>query len=154
MWQIARDSGTLDLNSSYAYLMMCRDFARTSRLAWVDGRPAGFVIAYRRPARPDCLFVWQVAVDAAHRGHGIAARLLDDLVESELRDPSEPVLTVETTITEDNLASRTLFRRFAERWDAPLYTSDLFVAADFPDDHDGEPLIEIGPLTAPRTDPA
>lgn len=27
IWRIARDSRTLDLNSSYSYLLWCRDFA-------------------------------------------------------------------------------------------------------------------------------
>ncbi|MGY5138554.1 diaminobutyrate acetyltransferase, partial [Streptomyces nigrescens] len=29
IWRIARDSKTLDLNSSYSYLLWCRDFAAT-----------------------------------------------------------------------------------------------------------------------------
>lgn len=27
LWRLARDSGTLDLNSAYSYLLWCRDFA-------------------------------------------------------------------------------------------------------------------------------
>ncbi|MCZ9340443.1 diaminobutyrate acetyltransferase, partial [Streptomyces sp. TRM76130] len=33
LWRIARDSKVLDLNSSYAYLLWCRDFAATSAVA-------------------------------------------------------------------------------------------------------------------------
>src|SRR5437879_5926964 len=36
IWRIARDSQTLDLNSSYSYLLWCRDFARTSVVARDD----------------------------------------------------------------------------------------------------------------------
>ncbi|WP_250445678.1 diaminobutyrate acetyltransferase [Actinotalea sp. C106] len=153
MWRIARDSGSLDLNSSYAYLLFCRDFSRTCRLATVDGESAGFVLGYRRPDRPDCLFVWQVAVDANHRGAGISSRLLDDLVTSELEPP---IRTVETTITDDNAASQALFAAFARRWGAELSTSTFITAEHFPDGHDGEPLYEIGPLDpgAPRAVPA
>lgn len=39
MWRIARDSGVLDLNSSYAYLLWCTDFPSTSAVARVDGEP-------------------------------------------------------------------------------------------------------------------
>ncbi|MFE3738731.1 diaminobutyrate acetyltransferase, partial [Streptomyces sp. NPDC059134] len=37
IWRIARDSEVLDLNSSYSYLLWCRDFAATS----VGGRGDG-----------------------------------------------------------------------------------------------------------------
>lgn len=144
MWEIARDSGALDLNSSYAYLLFCRDFARTCRVALVGDEVVGFVLGYRRPERPDCLFVWQVGVDERYRGRGISSRLLDDLVRS---DVEPPVRTVETTITDDNVASRALFGAFARRWNAGLMTSPLFDAADFPDGHEPEPLFEIGPLS-------
>ena len=43
LWEIARDSKVLDLNSSYAYLLWCRDFSATSIVAEVDGRVVGFV---------------------------------------------------------------------------------------------------------------
>lgn len=33
IWRIARDSGSLDLNSSYSYLLWCRDFADTTVVA-------------------------------------------------------------------------------------------------------------------------
>src|SRR5699024_6752755 len=110
MWRIARDSGTLDLNTSYAYLLMARDFAATTRLAVRDGEAVGFALGYLRPAAPETLFVWQVAVDESQRGQRLAARLLDAL----LADLSQ-VTRLETTITEDNAASQRLFASFAER---------------------------------------
>lgn len=143
MWRIARDSGVLDLNSSYAYLLFCRDFSRTCRVATVAGDTVGFVLGYRRPERPDCLFVWQVGVDERHRGRGISSRLLDDLVRS---DVEPPVRVVETTITDDNVASQALFAAFARRWGATVTTSPLIEAGDFPDGHEAEPLYEIGPI--------
>src|SRR5690625_98964 len=44
MWRLARDSGALDLNTSYAYLLFARDFADTCRVAVVDGEVVGFEI--------------------------------------------------------------------------------------------------------------
>ena len=79
MWRLARDSGNLDLNSSYAYLLWAYDFASTSVIASVDDQPAGFVSGYRRPEDPHTLMVWQVAVDESHRGRGIARTMLDHL---------------------------------------------------------------------------
>lgn len=144
MWRIARDSGSLDLNSSYAYMLYCRDFARTCRIAVVDGTVAGFILGNIPPERPDSLFVWQIAVDEQFQGQRLASRLLDDVVGDAV--DLDDVTTVETTITDDNAASQRLFLNFAKRWDAPVKKSPLFEEEHFPDGHDAEPLYEIGPL--------
>lgn len=142
MWRIARDSGTLDLNSSYAYLLYCRDFPATCRIAVADGEVVGFVLANVPPERPDRVFVWQIAVDERFRGHRIASRLLDDLAAS-----GDTARTIETTITDDNEASQRLFKDFARRWGkVPVKQSPLFEEDHFPDGHDAEPLYEIGPF--------
>lgn len=142
IWNVARASGTLDLNSSYAYLLMARDFAQTSRVALCDGSVVGFVIGYLRPSAPERLFVWQIAVDETMRGHRIAARMLDSL----LADLPE-VRTVETTITDDNEASQALFRSLATRHGAEHTIRPLFEVADFPDEgHEAELLHVIDGL--------
>src|SRR5205823_2377512 len=43
LWRIARDSAKLDLNSPYAYLLWCRDFAETSCVAREGDEAVGFV---------------------------------------------------------------------------------------------------------------
>ncbi|WP_026423025.1 diaminobutyrate acetyltransferase [Actinokineospora inagensis] len=143
LWRIARDSRTLDLNSSYAYLLWCRDFAATSAVARVAGRPVGFVIGFVRPEAPDTVVVWQIAVDDSQRGRGIAGSLLDHLLE---RLAPRGVRHLETTITADNAASIALFRALAQRHGALLRRGDLFAADHFPDDHAAEDLYRIGPL--------
>ncbi|MFD9119308.1 diaminobutyrate acetyltransferase [Streptomyces bottropensis] len=147
LWRIAGDSGALDLNSSYSYLLWCRDFADTSVVARDDsGEPVGFVTGYVRPERPDTLLVWQVAVDEAHRGLGLAAALLDGLTERVAR--RHPLTTVETTITPGNTASERLFAGFAARHGADIERTVLFEAGDFPDGpHPPEMLHRIGPLS-------
>ncbi|KUM81828.1 diaminobutyrate acetyltransferase [Streptomyces sp. ISL-22] len=147
LWRIARDSKALDLNSSYSYLLWCRDFAGTSAVARDErGEPVGFVTGYVRPERPHTLLVWQVAVDGAYRGRGIAARLLDGLVA---RVGGEYGITsVETTITPGNTASERLFGSFAERHGARVEREVLFDTGLFPDGpHDPEVLYRIGPLS-------
>lgn len=143
MWQLAVDSVTLDVNSPYAYLLWCRDFAATSVIAEIAGSPAGFVTGYRRPDQPATLMVWQVAVDAAHRGAGIAARMVDHLIRGGL---SEGLTHLETSITPDNTASRRLFAGLARRWGAGLQRGELFSAELFSDAHLAEELFRIGPL--------
>ncbi|MGV9561769.1 diaminobutyrate acetyltransferase [Streptomyces sp. NPDC003480] len=148
LWRIARDSGQLDLNSSYSYLLWCRDFAGTSAVArsGPDGRPVGFVTAYLRPDRPHTLLVWQVAVDADQRGRGLAARLLDELTARVAAEHG--VTAIETTITPGNTASERLFTSYAERHGAALEREVLFETGQFPDGpHDPEVLYRIGPLS-------
>ncbi|MEV2217334.1 diaminobutyrate acetyltransferase [Streptomyces sp. NPDC050997] len=147
LWRMARDSKVLDLNSSYSYLLWCRDFAATSAVARDEhGAPVGFVTAYVRPDRPDTLLVWQVAVNESHRGRGLAAALLDGLVARTAAERG--LTTVETTITPDNTASERLFTSFAERHGARLEREVLFETGVFPDGpHDPEVLYRIGPLS-------
>ncbi|MEU3944776.1 diaminobutyrate acetyltransferase [Streptomyces sp. NPDC029526] len=146
LWRIARDSKVLDLNSSYSYLLWCRDFAATSAVARDDdGEPIGFITGYVRPDSPHTLLVWQVAVDGTHRGRGLAAAMLDSLAARTAAERG--VTTVETTITPGNTASERLFTAFAERHGAPLEREVLFEAGQFPDGpHDPEVLYRIGPL--------
>jgi L-2,4-diaminobutyric acid acetyltransferase len=143
LWRLAKDSATLDANSPYAYLLWCRDFAATSVIALVGGHPAGYITGYRRPEQPGTVMVWQVAVDAAHRGAGLASRMIDHLVQRLLPDG---VTHLETSITPDNEASRRLFGAFARRWAAPTERSKLFSAGLFPDAHQSEELFRFGPL--------
>lgn len=142
MWRVAKDSQTLDLNTSYAYLLWARDFATTSVVAVRDDAVVGFVSGYIRPDAPHTLMVWQVAVDADQRGHGLAGRMLDHLA-----DTVPGMTSLETTITDDNAASRALFGAFARKRDASHEEIDLFVSEHFPDEgHDPEVLHRIGPF--------
>ncbi|MFI8951298.1 diaminobutyrate acetyltransferase [Streptomyces sp. NPDC053750] len=149
LWRIARDSKVLDLNSSYSYLLWCRDFAATSAVAR-DGHgvPVGFVTGYVRPDRPDTLLVWQVAVDEAYRGRRLAASLLDGLAARTVAESG--TTTVETTISPDNTASQRLFTSFAARHNARLEREVLFDTDLFPEgSHEPEVLYRIGPLSVP-----
>lgn len=143
LWRIARDSGSLDLNSSYAYLLWCKDFADTSVVARERGDVVGFVTGYLRPAARDTLLVWQVAVSASHRGAGLAAMMLDRLLD---RLVPGGVRYLETTVTEDNAASNRMFRSLAGRRSAGVERTELFAPADFPDDHAAEFRYRIGPI--------
>ena len=145
IWAIARDSKTLDLNSSYSYLLWCRDFAGTSVVArGGDGRPVGFVTGYIRPERPRTLVVWQVAVDIRHRGRGLASAMLDGLTR---RLAPRGIREVETTITPRNEASHRLFTSYGKRHGARITTRVLFDQGLFPDGHESEVLYRIGPLS-------
>jgi L-2,4-diaminobutyric acid acetyltransferase len=153
IWRLAHATPVLDANSAYAYVLWCRDFAATSIVATVEGLGAdgdapglaGFVTGFRRPAAPDTLFVWQVAVDERMRRRGIAARLLTELVE---RIRPHGVERVEATVAPSNVESQALFRTVAARVGAPCAypTPGGFDVDDLADGHEAEPLLVIGPL--------
>ncbi|RVW00239.1 diaminobutyrate acetyltransferase [Rhodococcus xishaensis] len=143
IWEIAGRSGELDLNSSYSYLMWCRDHWETSIVAELDGRTVGFVTGYIRPTAPLTLFVWQVAVDAEYRGRGIGLAMLGGLVD-RLRGRSINML--ETTITRDNAGSIAMFSALARSRGADIGRRPLFESEDFPDGHAAEELYTIGPF--------
>ena len=141
LWRLAAATGVLDVNSRYAYLLWCRDFAATSVVARRDGDVLGFVTGFRRPEEPSTLVVWQVAVDAAARGQGVAAAMLDALF-----DQVPEVDHLEATVTPDNIGSAALFGRFAERRGAPVRRSELFGAELLGAGHEPEILFRIGPV--------
>ncbi|MFF9689817.1 diaminobutyrate acetyltransferase [Streptomyces sp. NPDC014623] len=147
-WRIARDSRVLDVNSSYSYVLWCRDFAATSVVARGEGGEAvAFATGYIRPELPGTLVIWQIAVDRDRRGRGLAGAMLDHLA-ARLR--SQGVLEhLETTISAENEASHRLFLSFAERHGAQLERELLFPARLFPDAHESEHLYRIGPLAQP-----
>lgn len=152
LWRVARDTGVLDLNSPYAYLMACAHFGDTCVVAELEGRVVGFITGYRLPRRPEVIFVWQVGVDASARGRGIAGGMLDALVDLEA---CAGVTHMETTVTPSNRPSQALFRSFARRRGAevtvrPFFSEDLFPGTG----HEAEELYRIGPLgpAAPRQD--
>lgn len=140
-WHLAEATGTLDVNSRYAYLLWCRDFAATSVVARRDGEVVGFVTGFRRPEELSTLVVWQVAVDAAARGQGVAAAMLDALFDRVV-----DVDHLEATVTPDNTGSIALFSRFAARRSAQLSRGELFGAELLGSGHEPEILFRIGPV--------
>lgn len=148
IWRLVRDTGVLDLNSPYAYLLLCRRFADTCVVAERDGAIVGFVLGFVPPDDPAVIFVWQVGVDAAARGLGIAGRLLSAFVRLPA---AREARWLETTVTPDNEASSALFGSFArahgaEREIRPYFSADLFPGSG----HEAEELHRIGPLPVGR----
>lgn len=137
-------SPPLDVNSAYCNLLQCTDFAPTCVLAEREGAPVGWLSAYRPPAAPECLFVWQIAVAADARGQGLAGRMLDALLA---RPAAAGASALTTTITSDNAGSWALFEAFARRHGAALERTPRFQReAHFGGAHDTEWEARIAPL--------
>lgn len=150
IWRLVRRSGTLDVNSPYAYLLLCRHHADTCLVAEHEGRIVGFVTALRPPASPEVVFVWQIGVDDQYRQHRVGRRLLSGLI-----DCCPDARFLECTVAPDNAPSLALFRGLAARYGASLDISPGFAAEDFPLEavHEREDLLRIGPLTQTLEEP-
>ncbi len=145
---LIRSCPPLDLNSSYNYFLLCSHFAETCVVGEREGEIACFLSAYRLPSRPDCLFVWQVAVSDALRGHGMAGKMLEELLS---RESCEGVRLIETTVSPSNRASRRVFERFAEQRNAAWH-EEIFIGREMfgAEQHEEEVLFRIGPPLNPK----
>ena len=139
----------LDLNSPYAYMLLCTHFADTCGVAEREGSLLGFVSAYRKPNDDSVLFVWQVAVSPRGRGQGVGKRLLEEITG---RPEHVAVGYLEATISPSNHASWALFESFAKKRGARCAIQTLFRETDFGGhEHEEERLLRIGPLEPPRS---
>lgn len=144
--QLVQDSGVLDANSTYAYLLVCRDFAETSAVACLEGELAGFVSAYAPPQQPETLFVWQIAVSSQHQRQGLALRMLKHVL---LRPALRGVRQVEATIAPSNAPSRKLFRSLSSALGTEFQERPGFQPEDFGGEaHEAEPRIVVGPISS------
>jgi L-2,4-diaminobutyric acid acetyltransferase len=148
MHRLAAATNVLDVNSTYAYLLCATDFADTAIVAEEGGELRGFITGYHPPARPEVLFVWQVAVAPHAQGGGLATAMLDALVSRVRQGRHGHPLTVETTVAPGNQPSRALFGAFARRHGVPITSLPHFDADLLGADHDDEPMLRIGPITA------
>ena len=145
--QLVERCPPLDTNSVYCNLLQCTDFSATSIAAENDdGELVGFISGYCPPARPDTLFIWQVAVDDRMRGQGLALSMLLELIS---RTANHGVRWLETTISPGNTASEALFAKAFRRLELEPQTRTLFSReTHFDGKHDDETLYRAGPFTS------
>lgn len=141
MWEITRDSGVLDLNSSYAYVLWGAEFAGSSVVVESEGRVVGFVTGFFPQSEPDTIFVWQVGVDADQRGKGLAARMLHALFD---RTADRGVVRMRTTISPDNEASQRTFGAVARDRGLDFGSEDYLAAELMGEGHEPEDLYTLG----------
>jgi L-2,4-diaminobutyric acid acetyltransferase len=134
----------LDLNSTYAYLLLCHHFAGTCVVCLYKDDPVGFVSAYIPPQASTTIFVWQVAVHPDHRGRALGGAMLEELLaRPALRDVS----VLETTVSPSNAASTSMFKKLARAMDAQISERTLFRPQHFDgENHEEEVLLRISPL--------
>ncbi|GAA3409367.1 diaminobutyrate acetyltransferase [Paenibacillus hodogayensis] len=143
VWRLVKESGALDANSAYCYMLLFLHFAETCLIAEREGRIQGFVTAYVPPTDSRALFVWQIAVAPEARGRGVAKALLRRLLELPAGRRAE---RLEATVSPNNALSRRLFEALARDRGAPCETiaGEGFAAEAFPEQgHEAEPLLRI-----------
>jgi L-2,4-diaminobutyric acid acetyltransferase len=143
IWSLVKRTGILDLNSSYAYVMVCDFFGATCVVAEEGDAVVGFVTGFVEPDAPARVFLWQVGVAPEVQRCGLGRRLVDAFV----RTPgAQHTRFLETTIAPSNEPSKALFHAFARRHRAAVERFEQYPAALFPNGHEAEELYRIGPL--------
>lgn len=147
---LVRSTGVLEPNTTYAYVILSHHFATTSAVAECRGKVVGCLLGYRLPARPTCLFVWQIGTAETHRRLGIGRQLLQEL---QGRPALADVTHVEFTVASTNAPSLALFQSWARDMNADLravgqFSSELFSSTENACEagHEDEELYRIGPL--------
>jgi len=144
VWKLIKETGVLDLNSSYSYLMWCSYFNDTSIIIESNEKVVGFVSGFVKPSSPNRLFIWQVAVAESERGKGFASKMLHHLLK---RNSCEGIEYIETTISPSNIASQKLFQGLARDLKTDIKVSECFSTNDFPEKgHEDELMHQIGPF--------
>lgn len=141
IWELIRACTPLDENSMYCNLLQCEHFRETCVVAELDGKIVGWVSGYVLPDDPGTLFVWQVAVSPDARGCGLGTLMLEHLAS---RNVCRDVVRLQTTITADNAASWSLFKRFAGARGAQTRVQAYFTQAlHFRERHKTEHMLTI-----------
>lgn len=143
LYRLAKSAGGLDVNSEYAYLLLGMHFSNTCVIAEKNDEPLGFVSAYILPEHPDTLFIWQIAIDQAHRKRGLATAMLKDIIG---RDICRSVHHLQASITPSNSASQNLFASLARDLGSEIKRLSFFNAELFSENHEEEFLVHIGPF--------
>lgn len=135
--RLIKNSKPLDLNSEYLYLLQSTYFSDTCMVAKKNEIVVGFVSGFILPKDKDIFFVWQIAVDNATRGHGIAIKMLKKLFNSP---GLAHIKCIHTTISPSNTASQKVFEKFADEFDFHKEISVFATKEDFEEAHEDELL--------------
>lgn len=150
MHRLVVESGVLEPNSCYAYLLLATHFSGSCRVARRDGDLLGFVAAYPLPEQPETLFVWQVGVAPGARRCGLARRLLSALL---IPGDFPETRFIEATVAPSNLASQRLFQSLAREAGVPCQRGEGFSPEDFGGvSHEAEELFRLGPFPSRKRD--
>ncbi|NLO21956.1 MAG: diaminobutyrate acetyltransferase [Syntrophomonadaceae bacterium] len=144
VWQLVKETRSLDLNSPYSYLILCKFFNKTCVVAEHNGQIVGFISGFNPPEKPDVLFIWQVAVAESQRKKGLGLRMLKTLLK---RPECKEVQFLELTVNPSNHPAISLYAKLARDMETSYTISECFSKDMFPaGNHEPELLYRIGPF--------
>jgi len=142
--KLVKECHPLEDNSVYAYLLLCAHFHKTCIVAKQHDQIVAFISAYVKPEQPNTLFIWQVAVKGNWRKHGLALKMIKQLLT---RPHLQKVKYIEATVTTSNRASKNLFMSIAKSYETRCETQVVFSKELFDGNaHEDEYLFRIGPI--------
>lgn len=140
IYNLVKETNVLDVNSEYLYLLQTTHFKDYCCVAFLEDKLVGFVSGYLIPDQQETLFIWQVAVDDAARGQGLAGKMLEELLQ---RDSAKNVSKIHTTISPSNNASQRLFEKLSQKHGVSFEKETMFEIKDFNNAHEDEVLYKI-----------
>ncbi len=143
VWRFVESGSGLESNSAYCYMLMFEHHPASCVVAEVDGELVGFVLGYRPPGIPSTVFVWQIGVSQAMRGKGLGLSLLHEIFA---RRANHDIYYLEATVSPGNDPSLRLFHALARTLETECQVSELFPQDMFPESHESENLLRIGPI--------
>ena len=143
---LVKNCPPLDLNSTYHYFIQSHYFSETCAIAVnEDDKVLGYVSGFINPKDHKTLFIWQVAISECSRGKSLATKLIHFILRHH------DIEFIETTITQDNKASQSLFKKISKDLETEITeVSFLDKSKHFSNQHDSEYLFRIGPLKIPK----
>lgn len=146
VYQLIKSCPPLDVNSKYAYFLLCDHFADSSiivRDTANSDKIVGFIGGYRKPNEPETLFVWQIAVSEECRGQKLSHMMLERLLQ--VHNPVT-IENVEATFTPSNKASYHFFNNFGTAKGGQVVVDDYLDESDFAEGsstHEAEKRIKL-----------
>ncbi|NLE49261.1 MAG: diaminobutyrate acetyltransferase [Sandaracinaceae bacterium] len=139
---LVRETGILDPNSTYAYVLLGDRFGQHGLVAEEDGKLIGFVSGFLDPREPSTLFLWQIGLRAEARGRGLGKKLLNAFISLPANRRAR---ALETTVAIDNLPSRRLFEAFSRDHGASIEAIGAY-GSELLDGNSEEVIFRIAPL--------
>jgi L-2,4-diaminobutyric acid acetyltransferase len=140
--KLIRCCPTLDLNSTYHYLIQSHYFSKPCSIAFDNKKVVAFVSGFINSSKNNSLFIWQVAIDENYRGKELGIELIEFILNQ-----NKNLDSIETTVTKNNISSRRMFQKICEKYKSRISELILFdKEKDFANKHDSEMLIKIGPF--------
>lgn len=99
-------------HTAISYWILARHFADTCFVLIDKGGICGFVSAVTGPSNSDVLTLWQIGISTAHRGKGLATRLIDAVFA---RARILGLRTVQVIIEPENQNSLEVFKGYCQK---------------------------------------